>query len=409
VLERETSGVGHQLSTREEDVSGLMRTAVEPESREEASDPSPSPSSEGAAPFYYMPAEWGPRRQTWMGWPTRADVWPNGGREAKEAVTALAGEIARGGEAVTVLASPGASAGEARAAFAGNGRVRVVEAVMDDVWLRDTGPIFLKQRGGEDRGAVAGVAWRFNGWGGKFPPWDKDTAVAAFILQAEGLRLVDRRRHVLEGGSVHVDGVGTLLATESCLLNGNRNPTLSKQQIERVLCETLGVAKIIWLPVGLLCDTDTDGHVDNFACFAREGVVLLAWCEDQCGDPQQHRVCAEAEAILLGETDAEGRPLEVVRVPLPPPLHYTREEAEAIEGGARTPGEQICASYINFCWNGDHRVIIPGFGAPDADRRAKAIFEKALPGREVIQLQIGRALALGGGNMHCMTCHQPSA
>ena len=87
----------------------------------------------------------------------------------------------------------------------------------------------------------------------------------------------------------------------------------------------------------------------------------------------------------------------------------TREEAEAIEGGARTPGEQICASYINFCWNGDHRVIIPGFGAPDADRRAKAIFEKALPGREVIQLQIGRALALGGGNMHCMTCHQPSA
>ncbi len=205
-----------------------------------------------ASVSFYMPAEWGPRRQTWLGWPERADVWPNCGREAREAVTALVGELTRGGESVTVLANPG-SLNQARAAFTGNERVRVLEAAMDDVWLRDTGPTFTKSRC-EGGGGVAGVAWRFNGWGGKFPPWDRDAALAAFILRAEGLRMVDRRRHVLEGGSVHTDGAGTLLATESCLLHANRNPALSKPQIERVLCDTLGVTKIIWLPSGLLCD-----------------------------------------------------------------------------------------------------------------------------------------------------------
>ncbi len=153
---------------------------------------------------------------------------------------------------------------------------------------------------------------------------------------------------------------------------------------------------------------DTDGHVDNFACFEREGLVLLAWCGEQGGDPEQHRACLRAEAILKRERDARGRPLEVMRVPLPPALHYTQEEAEAIKGGARTRGERLTASYINFCWCGDRRVIVPGFGTPAADRAAKDVIARALPDREVIQLQIGRALALGGGNMHCMTCHQPA-
>ena len=253
-----------------------------------------------------------------------------------------------------------------------------------------------------------GISWKFNGWGGKFPPWNRDAAIARRILEIENAnRCFDGEDFVLEGGSFHTDGDGTLLVTESCLLNKNRNPGLSKDQIEDKLCQYLGVTKIIWLPSGLLWDGDTDGHVDNFACFARVGLVLLAWCEEDRDYPGQHTACLRAQDILERERDARGRRLEVMRVPLPDkPLCYTAEEAAAITDNSRSPGERLAASYLNF-YIANGAVIVPGFGCPSSDEAARVHIQKAFPERQVIQLQVGRQLALGGGNIHCITQQQP--
>jgi len=284
--------------------------------------------------------------------------------------------------------------------------VRVVEVSSDDAWIRDHGPTFVVG----DEGGRRGVDWRFNAWGGTngglYFPWDRDERVAAKVLEIEG---DDRYRAplVLEGGAIHVDGEGTVLSTEECLLNPNRNPELSKEQIERALLDYLGAEKVIWLGAGVFED-ETDGHVDNLACFAAPGKVLLTWADD-VEDPQ-HPISREARERLEAATDARGRPLEVVLLPSPGPLLISAEEAEGVDGGEgtqpRRAGDRMAASYVNF-YLGNSRIVYPLLD-PRHDTDAAAILRRAFPEREVVGVP-AREVLLGGGNIHCITQQVPAA
>ncbi len=351
-----------------------------------------------AADGFRMPGEFEPHDGCWMLWPERPDNWRDGAAPAQAAFAAVAAAIAAS-EPVTMGASA-AQLERARAALPPS--VRVVELAGDDAWARDTGPTFVVDGAGGRRG----VDWRFNAWGGIYSPWDRDEAVAAAILAAEG---ADRYRAplVLEGGSIHVDGEGTVLTTEECLLNPNRNPELTRERIEALLCEYLGAEKVIWLGRGVF-DDETDGHVDNLACFARPGVVLLSWSEDPA-DPQ-HEISRDALERLQAATDGRGRTLEVVRLPSPGPLTTTPEEAAGVAARPgtlpRRAGDRLAGSYANF-YLGNSRVVMPLLDER-RDEEALAILRECFPGREVVGVP-GREILLGGGNVHCITQQVPKS
>jgi agmatine deiminase len=282
--------------------------------------------------------------------------------------------------------------------------IRVVELSTDDAWMRDTGPTFVTDTNGDRRG----VDWHFTAWGGLegglYFPWDRDERVARKVLEIES---ADRYRApiVLEGGSIHVDGEGTVLTTEECLLNPNRNPELSREQIEQILCAYLGAEKIIWLGRGVVND-ETDGHVDNLACFIRPGVVLISWTDDE-SDPQC-AISRDAVRRLQAATDAHGRSLEVVRVPSPGPILITDEEArgvDAVEGTQpRRPGDRLAGSYVNF-YLGTTRIVFPMLDER-TDDAAAAVLRDCFPDREVVGVP-AREILLGGGNIHCITQQVP--
>ena len=271
---------------------------------------------------------------------------------------------------------------------------------LDDAWMRDIGPTFVIDR----KGGRRGVDWRFNAWGGLYSPFDRDERAAEKVLE---IACEDRYRApiVLEGGAIHVDGEGTVLTTEECLLNENRNPGLSRQEIEQVLLDHLGAELVIWLGRGL-CGDETDGHIDNLACFAAPGVVLLNWCDDE-NDPQ-HEVAVDAERRLGRARDAEGRAFEIVRVPCPPPMTITDTEArgvyEVLGTHPRRPGDRMAASYVNF-YVGNRRVVFPLLDE-STDETAREILEGVFGGREIIGLP-SREILLGGGNIHCITQQVP--
>ncbi|PIN06955.1 Agmatine deiminase [Handroanthus impetiginosus] len=237
---------------------------------------------------YYMPAEWERHSQCWIGWPERPENWRDHGVHAQHAFAKVASAISSF-EPVTVCASP-EQWNNARSLLPKH--IRVVEMSMNDSWFRDTGPTFVirNNTSNEEKleNKIAGIDWNFNGYGGIeegcYEDWSLDLLIARKILEIEN---IPRFSHsmILEGGSIHVDGEGTCLTTEECLLNKNRNPNLTKAQIEDELKAYVGVTKIIWLPRGLYGDEDTNGHIDNMCCFARPGVVLLAWTDDK-SDPQ---------------------------------------------------------------------------------------------------------------------------
>ncbi len=352
---------------------------------------------------FHMPAEWAPHTQTWMLWPERPDNWRLGGKPVQAAHVALAKAIARF-EPVTV----GVSAGQydnARARL-DVPNIRVVEMSSDDAWMRDTGPTFVVDHGGE----VRGVDWAFNAWGGflggLYAPWNRDEQVASKVLDMERCQRYHTQGFVLEGGSIHVDGEGTLITTEECLLNRNRNPHLDRGQIERILADHLAVEKIIWLPDGLFND-ETDGHVDNFCCYVRPGEVLLAWTDD-ASDPNYPR-CQAALQVLENSVDAKGRALVVHKMPIPGPLYATQEECDGVDLVAgsqeRHPSVRLAGSYVNFLIvNGG--IIAPSFDDP-LDSEAQALLQKLFPEHEVVMVP-GRELLLGGGNIHCLTQQQPA-
>jgi agmatine deiminase len=357
-------------------------------------------SSTPRADGFYMPPEWAPHARTWMLWPERPDNWRLGAKPAQKAFAAVAEAIA-GFEAVS-LGVNHHQFQNARAML--SPRIRVVEISNNDAWMRDCGPTFVI----DGKGGVRLVDWIFNAWGGLngglYFPWDLDDLVARKVADLEG---VDRYRAplVLEGGSIHVDGEGTLLTTEECLLNPNRNPELSKDEIESYLKEYTGVSTIVWLRAGVYRD-ETSGHVDNIACFLRPSVVALTWTDDH-NDPQ-FPMSKEALERLGRATDAKGRRFEVVKIHQPNPVLIDPGEAEgvdAVQGTLpRQAGDRMAASYINFYFcNGG--AIVPSFDDPH-DQPALEVLQTAMSDRRIVGVP-AREILLGGGNIHCITQQQP--
>jgi agmatine deiminase len=354
-----------------------------------------------AADGFSMPAEWAPHAGCWMLWPERPDNWREGAQPAQRAFAEVAAAIARF-EPVSV----GVSAPHyefARAHLAPH--IRVIEISHDDSWMRDVGPTFVTNK----KGVRRGVDWRFNAWGGLrgglYFPWDQDDAVARKVLEIEGC---DRYRapFINEGGAIHVDGQGTALVTEQCLLNPNRNPEMSREQIEAALMEYLGVQAVVWLGDGVV-DDETGGHIDNIACFVKPGVVALHWTDDR-RDPQ-HAVSADARERLEMARDARGRRLEVIRLPMPGPLELTAAEAAGVlsreTSQARAAGTRLAGSYVNF-YIANKGVVMPLLDRK-TDKAAAAKLRRAFPGREIVGVP-AREILLGGGNIHCITQQVPA-
>jgi agmatine deiminase len=355
-----------------------------------------------AADGYRMPGEHEPHSGCWMAWPERPDNWRLDAGPAREAFAAVA-EAINVSDPVTMAVSD-AHYESCRAALSPS--IRVVEMSTDDAWMRDIGPTFVR----DDRGGLRGVDWVFNAWGGHdgglYERWERDDRAARKVLEIEGAGRY-RAPLVLEGGSIHVDGEGTVLSTEECLLNRNRNPALTREQIEQALFDHLGAEQMIWLGRGVFGD-ETDGHVDNLACFAGPGTVLLSCCDDT-SDPQ-HEISRDALARLSHARDACGRELEVVRLPMPGPLAITADEAAGVVPLAgsrpRVAGERLAGSYANF-YLATTRVVFPLLDERHDDEAA-AILGGCFPDRELVGVP-AREILLGGGNIHCITQQVPAS
>lgn len=327
-----------------------------------------------------MPAEWERHERCWMAWPCRAELWHGRLSEARVAYAEVAQAVARF-EPVSMIARPADTATAAR--MCGD-QVEIVPMLIDDSWTRDFGPTFLRR----SDGMVAGCAWRFNAWGEKYNGYANDARLARRVLEHLGLHRFDAN-FVLEGGAIHCDGEGTILTTESVLLNRNRNPGIDRQGMAALLCEWIGAQQVIWQPGGLVED-ETDGHVDNVACFAASGVVVAQCCSDY--SDANHDRLAENLKILRASRDAAGRPLRVVTVEQP---------AARTLGGVRLP-----RSYVNF-YVANGGVVMPAFGCRE-DSDAAMVVADLFPGREVIQVNAD-PIVVGGGGIHCITQQQPAA
>lgn len=327
---------------------------------------------------WYMPAEWAAHDCCWMAWPCRRGFW--GEAEAtRRAYAEVANTIARF-EPVRMLA-PARLVATARDLLGDN--VEVIEMPIDDSWTRDSGPNFLV----DGQGGLAGSTWRFNAWGGKYAPWDQDARMGERILELAGVHAFVSRL-VAEGGGVTVDGEGTVITTETCFLNPNRNPGWSKAEVTEELCRTLGAEKVIWIP-GDATDPETDGHVDGICAFIEPGRVLVE-VNYNTEDPH-HPIGEMNKAALAGQRDARGRELQLEFIE---EGHYTRP---LWNGG--------CSSYVNaYLANG--AVIVPGYGY-DRDPAAVEVYRALYPNREVVQVQIND-IAIGGGGVHCITQQQPT-
>ncbi|MDX6664063.1 MAG: agmatine deiminase [Solirubrobacteraceae bacterium] len=321
-----------------------------------------------------MPAEWAPHERTLMAWPCRTELWEGLLDEARGEHAGVANAVAAF-EPVTMVANPGEQAAQARAACGAG--VEVLELPIDDSWLRDSGPIFVAGDGGER----VGVHFRFNAWGGRFTPFDSDEAAGGELARRYGDAVVDVP-FVLEGGSIGVDGAGTLITTEECLLHPNRNPSMSRDEIEAGLCEHLGVHTVVWLEHGLVEDRDTDGHVDLIAAFTKPGEELL-----QAGAPGSE----DERRMEVNRERLEAAGLAVRRLEVLPHVEVA--------------GEQIAVSHMNFyLCNG--AIVVPLSGQ-DTDGEALRVIGEAYPDHEVVGVP-GAVLAFGGGGPHCITQQVPA-
>lgn len=320
-----------------------------------------------------MPPEFAEHERTLVCWPTRVDLYGEHLAEAKRAHTAVARTIS-GYEPVTMIARP-QDVEEARVAC--GGEIEVVGIAIDDSWVRDTGPIYV--RDGDERLALD---WTFNGWGNKFTPYDDDARLASAWAAHAG----HRTKHiemVLEGGSINVDGAGRLVTTEQCLLNANRNPSMSREQIEARLCDELGAREVVWLPHGVSMDYDTDGHVDNVAAFVAPNVLVMQGCSDE--SLVDHRLMRENRVV------AEQHGLTILDVPVLPMVEFG--------------GRMVQVPYLNFyVVNG--AAIVPVAGH-EADDEMLALLGEYMPDRDIVGLDVGGILAYGGGGIHCITQQIP--
>lgn len=331
-----------------------------------------------------QPAEWDRHSACWLAWPGHGHLWRENLAPAQAEWAALCLAIAeQGGEGLEILVQDDAAEAAARAALAPVlGQVRFHRVPVGDIWLRDTAPIFVK----DVDGRLHAACFRFNGWGGKYV-LPEDDHVAGRVAAQSGLPRRDQD-WILEGGSVEVDGEGTVLTTRQCLLNPNRNPGLIQAELEAALTLGLGARKVLWLDEGLLND-HTDGHIDTLARFVAPGVVVCMQALD--GDDPNATALDQIAADLATFTDARGRRLQVVRIPSP---GLVPDEE----------GEPMPASYVNF-YIGNRTVVVPTYGTPH-DEAAVAALAPLFPGRRVLG-RSARAILSGGGAFHCITQQQP--
>ncbi|MBQ3928880.1 MAG: agmatine deiminase [Clostridia bacterium] len=356
--------------------------------------------SEPSCDGFRMPAEFSRHYGCIMIWPHRRDSWQYGAYEARKAFAEVIKVIAKS-EKVIVCARYD-DYDSARSMLPDN--VRIIEMESDDSWARDVAPTFVT-----NGSVIRGIDWGFNAWGGLkdglYFPWDKDNKMARKLCDSLDADCYDQRDFILEGGSIHTDGEGTLLTTEACLLSKGRNPDLSKEEIEEKLKKTLGIQKIIWLKCGIYND-ETNEHIDNICAFTAPGEVVLAWTDDT--DDPQYAMSKSCLDILENTTDAKGRPIKVHKLPLPKPVCITQKECDGLDDlngePTRIPGERLAASYVNF-YIANHSVICPQFG-DDNDQQAIAILSRLFPDREVVGIQ-ARDILIGGGNIHCITQQIP--
>jgi len=350
---------------------------------------------------YYFPGEFDPHQATWLMYPERTDIYPFGAKRAQRAYLNLVREISLFEKVYLCVSNQFTKTMDPDF----YNYAEVIEMESDGNWLRDTGPTFVKNQYGKTRA----IQWQFNAWGGidggLYAPWDKDALVSVKIVEYLKLEYY-KAPMVLEGGAILSDGEGTLLTTEETLLNPNRNPNLSKRDIEIILKEYLNVEKIVWIKNGLYLD-EAGGHIDGICSFLSPGVILLAWTDDK-NDPQYKLSNAAFEA-LSSATDAQGRKFIIHKVHQPVPQYITQEESDSIvvlDGTvSRNAGERLPASYLNFYYvNGG--VILPIFGDSKHDELAVTQFENLFPDRQIVPF-LSRDILLGGGNIHCMTQQQP--
>lgn len=343
-----------------------------------------------AAQGWRMPAEWEPHEATWLSWPHNPKTWPDRDFAVVEDIWAQMAAALAPGEIVNILASQHLHE-RVRKALSKRSvpedRIRLHDVPTNDVWARDHGPIFLIRGEGSTRERLI-LNWEYNAWGGKFPPWDDDNRVPARVSEITGIDHVTPGM-ILEGGSIDVNGRGCLLTTEQCLLNKNRNPSLTREQIEQRLCNHLGATKILWLHDGLEGD-DTDGHVDDITRFVAERVIVTTMCEDT--RDANHAVLAENRKRLDAMRDQEGRPFEIVELPMP---------RRRIDLGKR----RLPASYGNF-YIGNAAVLLPVFNDPN-DQRAIDILSPLFPDRRIVPIDC-RELIVEGGALHCVSQQQPA-
>lgn len=335
---------------------------------------------------YRMPAEWAPHQATWISWPHNPETWPGVLAQAEAAMAQAVAALASG-ETVRINVLDASHEAHVRAllgALADSPAIVFHRFPTNDAWCRDHGAIFVRDGGGR----LAAVDCGFNAWGGKYPPWDLDDAIPARMAAALGLPRFEGGL-ILEGGSIDVNGAGTVLTTEQCLLNENRNPALSREQIEVALRLLLGVGQVLWLGDGIVGD-DTDGHVDDVTRFVAEDKVITV-VEPDRADPN-HEPLAENLARLREMRLPDGRPLRVVELPMPAPVELD---------GTRLP-----ASYGNF-YIGNEVVLLPVFGQP-ADEEAGRVLAACFPGRRIVPIRANE-LVVGLGAFHCLTQQVPAA
>lgn len=352
---------------------------------------------------YRMPGEFERHEGCVMIWPVRPGSWPSGGVEAKKTFSMVARAIAKS-EKVWMLCDD-AHEKEVNDNFSKDENIMPLVIPTDDAWARDVGPTIIV----DDKGNRLGVDWSFNAWGGEYDGlyanYANDDAAAGKICEALEIEAYDAKHFVLEGGSIHSDGEGTVIVTEACLLSKGRNPLMSKQEIENELKKHLGASKIIWLPNGIYND-ETNEHVDNVCAFVKPGEVVLAWTED-VDDPQYEMSLQDLE-VLQNETDARGRQFIIHKLPIPKnSVCVTKEELEGyiFEEGedTREEGERLAASYVNF-YISNGAIVMPvfGHGNEESDKEAVAILGRLFKGREIIPIP-ARPIIVGGGNIHCIT------
>lgn len=348
---------------------------------------------------FYMPAEFAPHSATIMIWCERGGSWTNGASNARPVFAEIIKAISKGENVYLAVSKRGRqSAEEMLSKQIKNCSVQLWEVETDDCWARDMAPTFIT-----DGVTVKGIDWVFNAWGGEvdglYSQWDKDDKFAAQACKKLNLECVSARPFVLEGGSIHSNGKGTVITTEECLLSAGRNPQLTKAEIEENLKNFLGADRVVWLPYGVIGD-ETNGHVDNICAFVNENTVVLGWTDEE--GEQKKRCLADLKAL-------EKAGLKVIKLPFPKSsVNFTQEDLNGFEyeNGEieRTLEDNLAASYVNF-YICNSAVIIPQFN-DENDKAAVEILQKCFPDREIYPFD-AREIIKGSGNVHCLTQQIP--